>query len=299
MKTEEAYSLDYGDVVDAEKAHELYWDGTIKNKKNFECPDPNCSLQITCANIDKSRDEMKKSPHFRIYDEHSSKCDIGKNTEEKEEQKNSNKNRTENKYIDSKFDILLFQRPKSHSQKLITKSNGEIDHKKQKLKLKQEKNKNEKRNSEYFTIKPLISKFEKYKEDNVLNDYFIKIRNYPINYADMFVKISEKELNLYSNYKRIYYGTGNVERKGNNFAIEFTNSIISEGSYYSTTIYITEKLIKKHYMNRKWKRKLEELANLESDEIIFFVYSKPIVKSDYPYINFPITSLNFLDYRFK
>ena len=71
-KIEEAYSKEYNEIIDVEKAYELYWDGLITDKRAFECP--KCSLKITAANIDKVRVEMKNTPHFKAYGEHELGC---------------------------------------------------------------------------------------------------------------------------------------------------------------------------------------------------------------------------------
>ena len=55
MKVVHAYSLDCEDIVDVEKAYDLYWANIIKDPKNFECISVNCSAEITCANIYKLR----------------------------------------------------------------------------------------------------------------------------------------------------------------------------------------------------------------------------------------------------
>lgn len=38
-KIEEAYSLEYEEVIDAEKAYELYWDGLIQEKEHLNVQD--------------------------------------------------------------------------------------------------------------------------------------------------------------------------------------------------------------------------------------------------------------------
>jgi hypothetical protein len=65
MKIEQAYSLDAKVSVDAELAYDYYWAGIIKNKQNLECPANNCTAPITCANLDKIRQDMKVDPYLK------------------------------------------------------------------------------------------------------------------------------------------------------------------------------------------------------------------------------------------
>lgn len=127
-KIEEAYSIEYDEVIDVEKAYELYWDDQIEDKRAFECP--KCSLQITAANIDKVRVEMKNTPHFKAYGEHESSCSYEFEVLNERKIKSETKN-NEQSYIDSQSDSLFLERPKTHK---YVKSNQSI---------KGEENKNE------------------------------------------------------------------------------------------------------------------------------------------------------------
>lgn len=60
--------------MDAIRAHELWCEGILKDKTAFQCKDPNCVAQITCANMDKKKSEMKRTPYFQCYSQHSTTC---------------------------------------------------------------------------------------------------------------------------------------------------------------------------------------------------------------------------------
>jgi len=65
MKIEKAYSKDCNEVIDAELAYDYYWNGKIHNNQNFECPSELCDTNITCAKLDKLRQNMKIEPYYK------------------------------------------------------------------------------------------------------------------------------------------------------------------------------------------------------------------------------------------
>ncbi|HGT1715361.1 TPA: hypothetical protein ACMWKY_003805, partial [Clostridioides difficile] len=186
-KIEEAYSLEFEDVIDAEKAYELFWNGYIKDKRAFECTDSNCSAQITCVNIDKKKSEMKRIPYFKYYGEHSKECEMIKAFKEVKDSKAINRQNKPMKYINNKVDILMFNRPKTDNY--VKKSNDGVKKKNKKEvkeNLKKQYIENGSRSSSFYSIKPLISKFEKYKSESLLDSFFININNFKISYKSMF-----------------------------------------------------------------------------------------------------------------
>ena len=56
MKGNEAYSLEYNEIIDAEETYELYSEGLITDKKAFICTGNDCEAQITCTNIDREKE---------------------------------------------------------------------------------------------------------------------------------------------------------------------------------------------------------------------------------------------------
>ena len=72
-----AYSLEFKQIIDAEKAYDLFQSEVIKEKRAFECPNENCTALIICINIDRPLQETKKSVHFRSYGNHLGYCKYG------------------------------------------------------------------------------------------------------------------------------------------------------------------------------------------------------------------------------
>lgn len=296
-KLEEAYSIEYEDVIDAEKAYELYWNDIIKDKRAFECTDPNCEAQITCVNIDKKRAEMKQTPHFKCYGEHSDECKVFEEFVKIEENRHRGKRRGSIGYIDNKTDIFSFDRPKR--DKLIVKATKKIDKdikKKNKEIIMREYENKGSRNITYYSIKPLISKFEKYSSENSLNKHFINIKGAKISYTKMFVDIKKRDIESIDKYYRIYYGVGKIYRtKKNekNFVVFLSEGFKNVNA--KTVIYINDQTIEKHYRKNKWREELDFLVKEKNKKVMFFVNCKPEKKNDY--ITLPLYNMDFIDYR--
>lgn len=296
-KLEEAYSLKYKDVIDAEKAYELFWDGTISDKRAFQCTDPNCEAQITCVNIDKKRAEMKQIPHFKCYGKHSDKCEAIKEFDEKRENRDKKEKGNSMKYIDNTIDIFSFDRPKRDGIVVETKdTSNNVNPKEKKAKIKEKYKDSGRRNVTYYSVKPLISKFEKYSTENSLDKHFINIKGFNISYKRMFVSIKDIDIESVEKYYRVYYGIGRIyksKKNNDDFVIFFKNGFGNKG--IKTCIYIGSNVIDKHYRKNKWREELEYLVEVKNKEIMFFINSKPEKKRDIIYL--PVSSMDFIDYR--
>lgn len=297
-KIEEAYSIEYEEVIDAEKAYELFWDGLIKDKREFECT--GCSLKITGANIDKERIEMKNTPHFRAYGEHDMGCSYEFEQVEQRNVKDKSQ-KSKQSYINSQTDSLFLERPKSHQ---YVKNNRcektESNDKKlpQTNKSKREGHKGEK-TSNYYSIKPLISKFIKYTDENKTEQNYINIKGYKISYKEMFVDLTKVDLNDISPYKRIYYGDGNIVRLKKNkgdYIIFFKPGIANEKNK-ETCLYLSNEIIQKSLTSNKWIATLEKLSKTRKG-VRFFAYCKISDKKTGRYTNLTyLSSLDFFDLR--
>ncbi|KXY63494.1 MULTISPECIES: hypothetical protein [Bacillus] len=298
-KIEEAYSLEYEEVIDAEKAYELYWDGLIQEKRAFECP--GCSLKITAANIDKERTEMKNTPHFRAYGIHDFECSY--EFEKDKERKNTNNTKNKKQLtIDKQEDSLFLERPNSHqyvNRRVNVKSSISDNDKKSCLKNNSINKNYHKKSSSYYSIKPLVSKFIKYKIENKLTENLINIKGYSISYADMFTDLTQVNLSNISKYKRVYYGDGEIvrSRKNNGDYIIFFKPGITNNQNKTTALYISSELIQKTLTHNKWT---SVISNLTENQIRvrFFAYCKISYRDKGSFINLiHLSNLDFFDFR--
>lgn len=296
-KFEKAYSLELGYMIDAEKAYELFWEGIIKDKRAFQCLGTNCQAQITCVNIDKERSEMKQVPHFNCYGEHDINCEILKELQEAEAKKHVTSKKRSMRYIDNCNDIFSFNRPKRDSIIVKSKINESFEkHQEIKERIKEDYKKNESRSTTYYSIKPLISKFEKYYYKNTLGKNYITIKGNKVSYKRMFVDIKNKEIEEVEKYYRIYYGEGRIYKSKKNpddFVVFITNGFGKES--LKTMIYISDKVIKESFMRNKWIKDLNYLCDHKEFKVVFYVNCKP--KYNNEIITLPLYNLDYFDYR--
>lgn len=287
-----AYSLDIHDIVDPERAYELFRANIIVSKQNFECRDDNCSAQLTCVNIDKLRRDMKQSLHFRVIGAHADNCRYAtiKGSVLQEINSNSRENPYRNKHISN----FHFQRPPNYFDKKDLKDEISPDAKKNhKKKLNENVSNNENPNN-YYCVRSFVTKYINCPN---LDEYFVRIKGIDISYSDFFVDINKMRFEDINNYSRIYYQKisfiGRVKR-GNimiGFEKGFKNQI---GNLIKTSLFIDKSI----YPNEEytyWESKLQNTEELIENEIIVYVYGKPFRNKEY--INFKIDNLDFLDIR--
>jgi hypothetical protein len=298
---DEAYSLDFEQIVDAEKAYDLFWSGIIKDKRNFECPDYKCSAKLTCANIDKPRYVMKKLPYFRLVGKHHPDCELSENKDGTIKVPDSRLG-IGNKYIDSQTDIFLLDKPKKTAQsKSSDGDDKEATHIERKKRTYIQRSDNVTRQPEYNTIKPLVSKYEIYLSECTLDKHCICINKKGVNiqYGEMFKPVEGLDFNYINKYPRIYWGEATVFKisKSDAYSVTFKNTILKDGVELKGSIFLANSIINENYRKNIWLDMLSELAK-SRQRAVFYIYSKPILnEQNSDYVKFPIINLNNLDFR--
>jgi hypothetical protein len=306
MKIEQAYSLDSNETVDAELAYDYYWAGIIKNKKNFECPANNCSVPITCANLDKIRQDMKVDPYFKTVGEHYPDCELERETLTK----NSGSGVVEGagshraKKSDNLPDIFGFSRPTSHfDKKQKTPSEiGVVSSEEGKRKRKAESNSSGLQPSTHYSLRAFVSKFLRYKSLGVLGQRHINIKGYDVSYQEMFVSVSGKNLNSISKYPRMYFGKAFIDkRKESDYSANFEGTLSFDEESLRPSAYISKSLINDAFTKKLSQEKFEVLSNKNYPICWVFVYGVPKVKNvnGKNYININISNLDYFDLREK
>ena len=302
MKTKTAFSLDCGIEVNAEDAYDFFWAGIIKDKRNFICISEDCKAQITCANLDKLREDMSVAPYFKVYGEHSPLCPI----KEAESQPYLRKDSNETSYSRAKIseehpDIFELERPEEHRKikEKSLESDNVLDIEEIK-KRKKSRNTNDARKSrKYYSIRGLIKKYHEYKQNNTLNSHFIKIPvgqaggYVSVSYSDMFVEINGQDFSNLLKYKRIYFGLAKLYDNGTHYNIKFTKGFLRNGKITKPSIYISQKMVSEAFCSKLAEKKLQSLSG---KTIYCFVYSKPLLAKN-EYINLNINNMDFLDIK--
>jgi len=275
MKIEQAYSLECEETLDAELAYDYYWAGRIENKRNFECPAGNCNVPITCANLDKLRQDMKVDPYFKTVGEHESDCDllmevIKENTTAELTEESGKRRASKEDFLP---DIFGLSRPASHF---------------------------EKNRKKYDDISPSSSKEIKRKSIGVLGQRYVNIKGYDISYNEMFVSVCDQDLSELSKYPRIYYGKAFIDKvKGTDYTARFEQSLSLDGNLLRPSIYISESVINKGYAKKLSYEKFNLLSKRKYPICWVFVYGRPKPANDRKYINIKLSNLDYFELRDK
>ena len=293
MKVSEAYSLEYNEIIDAEEAYELYSDGVITDKKGFICTGNACEAQITCANIDKEKENMKQFPHFRLYGEHTDSCEMKLEirTIIMDNEISEEKNYLDNTVIE--FLEKRPERPEKQNYKQEQRScsiNLEV-----KNKLRREYAK-ERRISKHFTIKSVVDKYLKNIEN--LENYFFSFKGFKVSFEDIFLELKQQKLDFSLNlkYRRIYYGKGKINRVNKGYMAIFDESFLHNTNEDKSKYEMTSIFIDDDSLSIKMRNKIASLV--QEKDIQIFIYGKPTINKE-KYINFKYSNADHIDFRIE
>lgn len=300
-----AYSLAYGQIIDAEKAYDLYQVRIIQNKRAFECPNENCDAQVTCANIDRTI-QSKNSVHYRAYGNHSLNCSYHENNLKRKfssSNKESNRSKDHNTYV-------LTKRPKDYyDKKTTTLKDKNLDKEKNVQKREYSRNKNSNSPKKYFWLAPIVTPFLnhwKTENEKKLKNKSLKINNYRTSFLDFFEEIDNQDYSSFSEYPKIYFGKA--------FLYKFSKGVDKVKVYYDSHIRVNDEqkrlsvnldfqILSQYKTYEYWKEKLFKVAD-ENLTFLFFVYGKPTLKNYTPkdkkevtYVYFPTKNLDYMDIR--
>ncbi len=298
-----AYSLEFKEVIDAEKAYDLYQSKIIKNKRAFECPSENCTAQTTCVNIDRPIQETKKTVHFRAYGEHIDNCPFNiKRTSNTVKMNDSN---VENNKISNVH--ILTERPDDYYIiKQPTIPNVDGDQLKNDRKKDFQRNFNTNSPKKHYWIAPLVTTYINLKENRtILEKTFLKKNEIKIPFTTFFVEINDQNIDNISKYPRIYYGKAFFNKKNSNeIEIKFSSSFCIDKEFKKPALKLDLNSISTYKNYNYWKKRLDEA--IESNRpYMFFVYGVPsIIKWNkenkvIKYIRFKTSKLDYMDLRIK
>ncbi|NMM28833.1 MAG: hypothetical protein HHJ12_16465 [Glaciimonas sp.] len=246
MKIEKAYSTDVSEVIDVETAYDLYWGGKIDDKRNFECIFSDCDGPITAANLDRLRHDMFVDPYYRKSSIHSKACST--DTESKHAQSSTDDDahgRPRVHKSNALADIFGLNRPLSHTILVSTTSSTDVNTNPLvvKKRKKQDASTGEPRASTHYSLLAFVSKYHRYRSQEIDDTKFINIKGHNIAYADMFVPVDAQPIEELSEFPRVYFGRAYVDEKPNGYRIGFLASLTLNSVTLRPSLYIPDDLI--------------------------------------------------------
>jgi hypothetical protein len=229
---EEAYSLEYGEVSDPELAYDLFWAGVINDKSAFVCPSEFCDAKVTCINIDKEKQDMHQTPHFRGY-KHSEDCDATLADERKSiEVPGDEGARAKVVKADEISDVFHLKRPDNQFAKNPDLTGSRSAKKKAERRRERLVGEGEIRSgSDYYSVRSLVSKYIRYRKSETLSEHKVNIAGKDQSYGSLFKGVYQQPIEALPDEKLIYWGVAFVDylEKQRCYQIKFCQTLSWEG----------------------------------------------------------------------
>ncbi len=296
MGLEEAYSIEINEIIDAERAYDLYWSGKLSNKQSFQCPDEKCKADVTCACMDIAEQSLKQVPHFRIVGEHNIECKLFEDENEIEINVESGHNSIGHNRIKSKEEKFHFSRPNYENDN--EGNNGQIINRTSPKKGTKTTGYNKGENiKRFYSLRPIIINWLNCRKNGELDSRKINFERL-ISYKDLFKGVFHQKIVFLQKENFIYWGKAFIDPLKDNkgYKINFSEYLESEGEKKRPSFFISNQMIQKYEIKNLLIKRLEKIANSDKNICMVFIYSKPILNKKY--INFNIDNLDLLEIRY-
>ncbi|MDH3973592.1 MAG: hypothetical protein OEV42_04865 [Deltaproteobacteria bacterium] len=294
MKLEKALSLELGQNLAAEKADQLYLTGKLRSKYEFECPDPNCDAQVTCANLDRPKHLRKRDPYYKFVSQHKDNCNIGKEIKLK---RGYTIGQTDDLYgyedVFHENSVRLNLQPPS-----VYRSDSN---------RRTEENKGDYRSLGHKNQYSGNRKIQQRKTLSALVDSFLNGENFDvqlpktgfISLQDLFIKVDNQDISELQDDYRVYYGKAwlNKTVSGKEFYVRFVNKLRHGKLEIRPTFFISSELIEQYSYKKFHRHSLETLVNRTQKDIFLISETAPVLDRAGKHINFYLEGLSYMDYR--
>lgn len=299
---DEAYSLEYGDFIGPELAYDLYWAGVIGNKSAFICPSEFCDAKVTCINIDKEKQDMHQSPHFRGYN-HAEDCDatLGGGGENPIVEGGEG-SRAEVSKADEIPDVFHLKRPENQFAKNPDLRGRSAAKKSERRRKRLIEEGGRRSGSDYYSVRSLVSKFIRYRKSETLRDHKVNISGKNISYDGLFKGVYRQPIEALPDERLIYWGVAFIDylEKQRCYQVKFAQPLSWEGREMRPSFFIHDDLIDAYPVRNLVVKRLEKIRNSDERRAFVFLYSRPygVERGGSKYINFEFDSLDYLEIRF-
>lgn len=280
-----AYSKEYGDIITATYAKELFEEGIISDQRAFECCGKGCTAQITCYNMTKPRNEMKRGVHFVMYGKHSENCSeiLINEIQQKKVTKIIKKSDSE---VSDTFKFLNARPPKADvHKKNITQNDIEDQERKNRLKDEYSKNPNKIKRS-ICNLDVLVPVYLKARKENKLDIKKIELdfwgRPYKYTFSEFFCRINCTNIIDIVKYHFCFFGRAIIHQCKIGYIVEFQEKFLNQDENMNVKCIIKNEIIQKKIQRNPV---IAILNNLLEREIFCFLFGKCNIKENITYIN--------------
>lgn len=290
-----AYSEELKRVLSVEDAYESFWNDKIHDKSAFQCPGNNCDAKVTCACMDIKETELKQTPHFRVYGMHSPDCEYVKYLED--EKRSSSGTGSVLLTQQNCVELILKRENDFQLKPILSPTDSYLNSRKKVIGGYGKYSSRPK----YYTIRPIVEKFFEYHDDGLLDSNFVRIDGTQVSYKKLFKGIYNQNVIDWSDCKLIFWGLCYINNsKNNTYQINFTEKFDYKGTLYRPSFFIKKEELEKYTMAKRLKMYINEETIINSIQYFAFIYGSPSVvikNTGKVYINFDLSSLDFIDFR--
>lgn len=308
MRLEEAFSLQFGQTITAERAYELFWAGIINDKRAFRCPGDDCTAQVTCANLDALEQDLKVQPHYRPYGEHETGCTFAKiattpsrsvgprghgfSIRDPETPDVFNLSRPANHFV--RFTVETPPSPPGVRKPIPTRGGDQTD--------------DGARQRQYYSVANLVSRWLRFRKESGVARSEVRIGAATLTYEQLFKGVYNQNAEILVQAQHVYWGKAWAKRLPNDtgYRIEFNEKMKVDGMPRRPSLLVYDNVIEKYSVKKPLIERLQAAIEKSDGGCILFVFGAPIIVPDFesatptaPYtrsfINFRVNNLDMID----
>ncbi|MCL1123410.1 hypothetical protein [Shewanella surugensis] len=292
MKLEKAYSIELKLAVSPVEADFKYSNGSITSKFKFECPDDNCNAAVTCANLDRLKVKRKVDPYYKVVEEHSEKCLIGKDISgvKREKAIYTDIYSEADEYISNAVRLNLrphsTKRPEDESDPL----EGDMVIKGRPRRTSDEETEGKRKKQSSKVLSSMVDSF--LNNENLIVQ-LPGIGSMPI--QDLFVEVDGQKVESLVDEFRVYFGKAWFNKYETGYSVVFENKLNHEDLAVRPSFFIPNSLIAETAYRLFQEKKLNKQVDKKPKLVFIASETGPYCKDKY--INFWLEGFEYLEYR--
>lgn len=307
MHLEEAFSLQLGQHITAERAYELFWAGVIDDKRAFQCPGEGCTAQVTCANLDALEHDLKVQPHYRPYGEHVEGCAFSEEGAPSAASSGT-KRRDASTPAMQTADVFNLSRPTDHFVRSTSTTPSSPQGVRKTKSGGHAQSDGKPRQRHYYSVINIVQRWLNFRKNNLLSEAEIRIGANVLTYEKLFKGVYNQDAKSLEQAWHIYWGKAWASRIASDtgYRIEFNNTMKAEGSLRRPSLLIRDDVIEAYPLKKLLIKRLEKAIEKNKGGCILFIYGAPSITPDLKnaaasapptrsFINFSVPSLDMID----